>query len=93
MRRVFRWVGIINLIIVIIMAIYGAYGLKTTVSVKIFFVYWSVFFLLLMSAIVLAMLDALTTMAQFRKEHERLRESIRSHLMENTDTDSQTKQN
>ena len=93
MRRVFRWVGIINLAIVVIMALYGAYGLKTSVSVRVFFIYWSVFFLLLMSAIVLAMFDALATMAKFKKEHEKLRESFKNHLMENSDTDSRAKLN
>ena len=93
LRRVFRWVGITNLAIVVIMALYGVYGLKTTISARMFFVYWSVFFLLLMGAIVLAMFDALATMAKFKKEHENLRDSIRSHLQENSDSDSRAKLN
>jgi hypothetical protein len=46
-----------------------------------------------MGAIVLAMVDALATMARFKKEHQKLRESIRSHLLENEDTDSRAKLN
>jgi len=93
MRRVFRWVGIINLAIVVIMALYGVYGLKTTISARTFFVYWSIFFLLLLGAIVLAMVDALATMARFKKEHEKLRNSIGSHFQQNGDTNSRAKLN
>jgi hypothetical protein len=93
MRRIFRWIGIIDLIIVVVMAAYGAYGLKTDVSPKTFFLYWSVFFILLMAAIVLAMFDALATMARFKKEHEKLRGVIRDQLRDAADLDSKAKQN
>jgi heme A synthase len=93
MRRVFRWVGIINLVVLILMALFGAYGLKTSVSVRTFFVYWSIFFILLMAAIALAMFDALATIAKFKKDHEKLRAAIRSHAQESGDLDSRAKLN
>jgi amino acid transporter len=93
MRRVLRWVGIGNLAVVVVMALFGAYGIRTTVSPKVFLIYWSVFFILLMGALVLAMFDALTTMVSFKKEHERLREAVTKQLREAGNLDSQPKRN
>lgn len=93
MRRVFRWVGIIMLAIVVLMAVFGAYGLRNTVSMRVFVIYWTVFFILMMTVIVLAMFDALATMAKFKKEHEKLRKAIRTLLQEDDDYNSSAKLN
>ncbi len=53
------------------------YGLDTRSSLRLFFVYWTVFFALLLGAIALAVLDALVTMVKFRKEHMELRKTTR----------------
>ena len=87
-RRVFRWIGIVVLMIALFMALIGAYVLKSTISVRFFFVYWTIFFLLLLSAIVLAMFDALATIVKFRKEHTELRKAIRNELHGNRSVNS-----
>ena len=76
-RRVFRWVGVVALAIALFMAVLGAYGLDTRSSLRLFFVYWTVFFALLLGAIALAVFDALVTMVKFRKEHMELRKATR----------------
>ncbi len=93
MRRIIRWVGIIMLVIIALMAAFGAYGLRTTASMRVFVIYWTVFFILMMTVIVLAMFDALMTMAKFKKEHEKLRKAIRTLLQEAADYKSDAKLN
>ena len=47
-RRVFRWVGAAAIGIALLMALFGAYGLGSKVSIRVFYIYWSVFFFFLM---------------------------------------------
>jgi polyferredoxin len=93
LRRAFRWAGIIMLAATVLMALFGAYGLKTTVPVKMFFFYWTIFFVLLWCTIALATFDALLTIVRFRKEHKKLRESIGRQLRGESDTNSQANLN
>ncbi len=74
-RRVFRWVGAAAIGIALLMALFGAYGLGSKVSIRVFYIYWSVFFFFLMCAIALATLDALATVVWFSKEHMELHET------------------
>jgi hypothetical protein len=87
-RLVLRWCGMIALVIALLMALFGAYGFDPRVSPKLFFVYWTVFFILLVGAILVAVLDALATIIKFRQEHMKLRKRIRNELHTNEDTGS-----
>ncbi|MFQ5551971.1 MAG: hypothetical protein ACE5FJ_12125 [Gemmatimonadales bacterium] len=79
-RRVLRWVGTAAIGIAFLMALFGAYRVGSKVSTRVFYVYWTVFFFFLMSAIALAMFDALVTIARFRKEHKELQKTARHTL-------------
>lgn len=72
-----RSAGILALLIVIVMALLGAYVVDFRDSATAFFVYWSVFFAFLLGVVAVAIFDALITMAKFRKEHTKLREAFR----------------
>lgn len=75
-RRLLRLVGIAAIALSLLMAVFGAYGLGTKVSARVFYIYWTVFFFFLMSAIALAVIDALVTMVKFRREHRDLKRKI-----------------
>jgi Kef-type K+ transport system membrane component KefB len=79
-RRVLRRVGSIAIGTALLMALFGAYKVGSEVSPKVFYVYWTIFFVFLMSAIALAMLDALLTMIKFRKEREKLKRTAIQEL-------------
>ena len=79
-RRVLRTVGIVTLVIVIIMALVGAYAFDFTASPRSFFIYWSIFFTLLLGVIGVAVIDAIATIIRFRKEHMKLRNMFRREL-------------
>lgn len=76
-RFLLRSAGIVALLVVIVMALLGAYVFDFANSARTFFVYWSIFFFFLLGVIAVAMFDAIITMAKFRKEHSRLREAFR----------------
>jgi protein-S-isoprenylcysteine O-methyltransferase Ste14 len=59
------------------MALFGAYSINFKSSARLFFFYWSVFFVMLISAVTCAVLDAFTTMIRFRKEHRKLHRAFR----------------
>lgn len=84
-----RTAGIVALVIVIFMALVGTYAFDFRGSPRAFFVYWTVFFVLLMSVIALAVLDAAATMFRFRKEHTKLRNVFRRELQGSKDAQSQ----
>ena len=73
-RRVVRSAGIAAILISALMTLFGAYGPPRDFSPKAFWVYWTIFFIFLMGAIGLAMVDAMITIVKFRKEHSDLRE-------------------
>ena len=79
-RRVVRRVGSITIGTALLMALFGAYKVGSEVSTKVFYVYWTIFFVFLMSAIALAMFDALLTMVKFRKERGKLQKTARQEL-------------
>lgn len=72
-----RSAGVAALVAVVSMALLGAYVFDFTDSARSFFIYWTVFFVLLMSAIVLAVFDAAATIVKFRKERTMLRKAFR----------------
>lgn len=72
-RRVVRTIGAITILISLFMALYGAYGIDYTASARVFFIYWTIFVVMLMSAVGIAVLDILMTIVKFRKEHAELR--------------------
>jgi amino acid transporter len=77
-RRVLRTAGTITLVISLFMALFGAYGIDYTASAKLFFIYWTIFFVMLMSAVGIAVVDILMTIFKFRKEHADLRREFGS---------------
>jgi hypothetical protein len=79
-RFVVRLVGLALLAVVVIMALLGAYVLDFSASARSFFIYWSVFFVLLMSVIAVALFDTVATIVRFRKEHAKLRSAFRREL-------------
>ncbi len=79
-RRVVRRVGSIAIGTALLMALFGAYKVGSEVSTKVFYVYWTIFFVFLMSAIALAMFDALLTMVKFRKERGKLQKTAIQEL-------------
>jgi hypothetical protein len=87
-RGILRTTGIAALVIVILMALIGGHALDFTGSPRSFFIYWTVFFILLLSAIALAVLDAIATIVRFRKEHTKLRNTFRRELREGKDAQS-----
>lgn len=72
-----RLAGVAALAIVVPMALLGAYVFDFTGSARSFFIYWTAFFVLLMSAVVLAVFDAAATIVRFRKERTKLRKAFR----------------
>jgi len=79
-RAILRTAGATALAIAILMALLGGHVLDFTESPRSFLIYWGVFFILLLSVIVLAMLDAIATIVRFRKEHTKLRDAFRHGL-------------
>ena len=77
-RRVLRTVGAITIVISLVMALYGAYGIDYTASARLFLIYWTIFVVMLMSAVSIAILDILMTIVKFRKEHADLRREFGS---------------
>lgn len=84
-RRVVRWAGTTAIVTALFMAIIGAYGFGADVTPKFLYVYWTVFFLFLMSAVALAMIDAIITIAKFKKEHSDLRQMARNAMRDSAD--------
>jgi hypothetical protein len=82
LRFVLRSAGIAALAIVIPMALLGAYVFDLADSARSFFIYWTIFFILLLSAIAIAVVDTLLTIVRFRKEHMKLRKAFRRGLHE-----------
>ncbi len=76
-RFVLRSAGAAALVIVVSMALLGAYVFDFTDSARSFFIYWTAFFVLLMGVILLAMFDAAATIVRFRKERTKLRKAFR----------------
>ena len=74
-RRVVRSAGTTAISTAALMALYGAYGLGVEVSARAFYIYWTVFFVFLMGALALAIMDALITVAKFKQERESLKEA------------------
>jgi len=68
------------------MALMGIYALDFGESPRSFFIFWTVFFILLLSVLALAVFDAFSTMFNFLKERERLRKDFRRELQESKDT-------
>lgn len=87
-RFAMRLIGAGILAVVVIMAILGAFVLDLMKSFTAFFIFWTVFFLLLLAAIVIAMLDALATIGKFRQEHAKLRSTFHRKFNENNDSSS-----
>jgi hypothetical protein len=85
-RRVVRRTGTIAIVVAFFMAIYGAYGFGKDVTPKFLYIYWTVFFLFLMTAIALAMIDALITMAKFKKERNDLKQMARDAMRDSVKT-------
>ena len=79
-RRIVRSIGTISIVTSLVMALIGAYGLGASVSAKVFYIYWSVFFLFLFAAVMMATIDALVTMVKFRKEREDLKKMAGSAM-------------
>ena len=77
-RRVLRAAGTSTLVISFFMALFGAYGINYTASARLFFIYWTIFVVMLMSALSIAILDILMTIARFRKGHADLRREFAS---------------
>lgn len=73
-RRVVRSAGVVAILISALMTLFGTYGPPADFSPKAFWVYWTIFFLFLLGALGLAMVDAMITIVKFRKEHKDLRE-------------------
>ena len=84
-RRVVRWAGTTAIVIALFMAIFGAYGFGTDVTPTFLYVYWTTFFLFLMSAVGLAMIDSMITIAKFKKEHSDLRQMARNAMRDSAD--------
>ena len=84
-RRVVRWAGTISIAVAFFMAIFGAYGFGKDVTPRFLYIYWTIFFLFLMIAVALAMIDALITMAKFRKEHSDLRQMARDAMRDSVE--------
>jgi hypothetical protein len=80
MRLVLRSTGIVTLAAAALMAILGVYVFDFGASAKAFFIYWTIFFVLLLSAVTLAVVDTATTFIKFRKEHMKLHNSFRRQL-------------
>ncbi|RJP26072.1 MAG: hypothetical protein C4520_01200 [Candidatus Abyssobacteria bacterium SURF_5] len=72
-RLLMRTIGAGILAVVVVMALLGVFVLDLTKSVNAFFIFWSIFFFLLLMAIVIAMLDALATIGKFRSETAKMR--------------------
>jgi hypothetical protein len=85
-RRAMRAAGASILALVVLMAVLGVFVLDLTTSVNAFFIFWSVFFLLLLLAIIIAMLDALATVGKFRGEHARLRSVFHGEAPQENDS-------
>jgi cobalamin biosynthesis protein CobD/CbiB len=81
-RRAMRMIGAGAIIIILIMAFLGVFVLDLTTSALAFFIYWSAFFLLLLLAIGIAMLDAVATIGKFKNEHAKLRSFFQQELEE-----------
>jgi hypothetical protein len=79
-RRLMRLIGAAILAVVFIMALLGVFVFDVNSSPNRFFIYWTIFFLLLLSAVVIAMLDALATIGKFWGEHEKLRSDFHQEL-------------
>ena len=87
-RGILRTAGTAALVIVIFMALMGGHVLDFTGSPRTFLIYWTVFFVLLLSVIALAILDATATIVRFRKEHTKLRNMFRRELRKGKDARS-----
>ena len=81
-RYAMRVIGAGVLAVVVLMFVLGVFVLDLTQSVNTFFIFWSVFFLLLLAAIIIAMLDTIATIGKFRKEHAKLRSFFHHELHE-----------
>jgi small-conductance mechanosensitive channel len=90
-RFAMRLIGTGILAVVIVMAFLGAFVLDLTKSFTAFFIFWTVFFLLMLTAIAIAMLDALATIGKFRREHAKLRSTFHRKLSENDDSSGNRK--
>lgn len=75
-RLVMRLAGAVVLAAVLLMAVLGVFVFELKMSANAFFIFWSVFFLLLLIAIAIAMLDALATIGKFKIEHDKLRSAF-----------------
>ena len=87
-RLILRWIGALTLVISLLMALYGAYGFDTSTSAGALFFYWTVFFVCMMSTIIIAILDALMTIIGFRKAHTDLRRSFSKNTRANSNSSS-----
>jgi hypothetical protein len=74
-RRIVRSAGTTAISTAVLMALYGAYGLGVEVSARAFYIYWTVFFVFLMGALALAIMDALITVAKFKQDRESLKKT------------------
>ena len=90
-RRVVRWTGAVAIVTALFLAVFGAYGLPRDLAPDALWVYWTIFFLFLMGAIGLAMIDAMITIVKFRKEQVDLREIARKAMAENQKRNLKTK--
>jgi hypothetical protein len=84
-RRVVRWAGTATIVTALFMAVIGAYGFGEDVTPRFLYIYWTIFFLFLMGAVCLAMIDAMITIAKFKKEHRDLRELARKAIRDGID--------
>jgi hypothetical protein len=89
-RRIVRWIGAVALAVALLMALYGARAVDSRVSPRFFFIYWTVFFVVLMTPVALATLDALATLLRFTTEHKKLLKSFSRQVRGETNSDSQS---
>ena len=88
-RTALRLIGAVILVIVGLMALLGGFVLDLTTSPALFLIYWTVFAILLLAAIIIAMFDAVATIGKFKKEHAQLHDLFKQEIDKENDNGQQ----
>jgi uncharacterized membrane protein len=88
-RHALRLIGAVDLLIAGLMAVLGAFVLDIAAHPTLFVIYWAVFAILLLIALIIAMFDAVATIGRFKKEHAKLHDTFRKDLDGENDTKHQ----
>ena len=87
-RAALRLTGAVVLLIVALMAVLGGFVFDLAASAGLFLIYWTIFALLLLVAIMIAMFDAVATIGRFKREHAQLHDKFTQEFQEESYTEN-----